>query len=141
MLSKLISLIMLISIVNISLAECIKDVTFLNKGEAAPCSGFLFSPEKELKVRIMNEENKFFTQQLELLNKQVNLLNESIRLQESITNKERDKAELWRIRAEDSTRKLIESEDGRGKRDLIFVIGGVILTIGAGYVASKFWSR
>lgn len=125
----------------VSFSDCVKDVTSVIKGDIVKCDGYLFSPEKELKVRIMSEENKYFKQQIELLDKQINLITESMKIQESITSKEREKAELWRIRAEDSTKKLIESEDGRGRRDLLFVIGGVLLTLGAGYAASQFWSR
>lgn len=143
MLNKLITTITLCAFLwgHSGLAECVKEVTLLNQGDPSPCRGYLFTPEKELKVRIMNEENKYFQQQVDILNKQINLLNDSLKLQEEISGKEREKAELWRVRAEDSTRKLIDSEDGRGKRDLLFVIGGVLLTLGAGYAASKFWSK
>jgi response regulator RpfG family c-di-GMP phosphodiesterase len=35
-----------------SFADCAKPVTSLKEGTTAPCTGYLFSPEKELEVRL-----------------------------------------------------------------------------------------
>jgi len=45
---------------------------------------------------------------------------------------EAEKSELWRARAEDSTKKLVETESNRGLRDALFLILGIGLTVGAG---------
>jgi hypothetical protein len=114
-------------------ADCLKPVQYTLKGEVAQCSGFLFSPQKELEVRISVEENKVLKQELELNKKLLDNYRLQVSNLEHIYSKESEKTELWRVRAEDSTKKLIESESGRGNRDLLFLIGGVALTIASGY--------
>lgn len=116
---------------------CAQPVFHLLPNEAAPCEGYLFSPEKEHELRLMNEDYKFIQQELDLRQKQVDKLQQSVTLLEDVTKKEQDKAELWRAKAEDSTKKYMESEDGRGRRDLIFLIGGVVLTCAAAWAVGQ----
>lgn len=119
--------------INTAFADCPQPVTLLEKDSPAPCKGYLFSPSKELEVRVINEDNKILKKTVENKDKQIKLLSTDINDVEAIVSKEREKSELWRGRAEDSTKKLIESESGRGTRDLLMVIGGVLLTVGAGF--------
>lgn len=118
-------------------ANCQQNVKVLHKGEEAPCRGFLFSPEKELEVRIAIQDKELQKQEIEIKDKKIKLLLKDLSTVESIIDKEREKSELWRIRAEESTKKLIESEEGRGKRDFWFVVLGVALTVGAGYAVGQ----
>lgn len=59
-------------ITNISYASCNKDVTYLKKDSKAPCTGYLFSEEKEAEVRIKIQSydylEKFSNKQTELIN-------------------------------------------------------------------------
>jgi len=61
------------------------------------------------------------------------LYKKELQTTEQIVEKEQKKAELWREAAETSTKKYIESEENRGKRDWLFLISGVVLTVAAGY--------
>lgn len=114
-------------------AKCERQVKVLDVGDKAPCRGFLFSPEKELEIRLIVQDKGLLNQELEYKNKKIDLLLKDLIVVDSIIEKERQKSELWRIRAEESTLKLVESEEGRGKRDFWFVVLGVALTVGAGY--------
>jgi hypothetical protein len=117
--------------------ECQKPVTLLEEGASAPCRGYLFTPPKELEVRIQNEENKLLNKEIEFKDLKIDKLNKSLLESDKIIELEQQKAELWRARAEDSTRKLVESEDGRGRRDFWMVVLGVALTVGAGYAVGQ----
>ncbi len=122
---------------NLCFAECPKPVQFLKIEEKANCNGYLFSPEKELEVRITNEDNKLLKKEIEFKDLKIDKLNKSLFETDKIIDLERQKSELWRARAEDSTMKLVESEDGRGKRDFWMVVLGVALTVGAGFAIGQ----
>ena len=121
------------SLNNYSYAACAKPVQSLTEGQAAPCTGYLFSPEKELEVRIAVEDNKLVAQQLEAKDKKLKLLLQDVDDVEKITAKEREKAELWRKMAESSTLKLVEAQESSKKRDFWHVVMGVGLTVLAGW--------
>lgn len=116
---------------------CAQPVFHLLPNQAAPCEGYLFSPEKEKELRLMNEDYTFVKQELDLREKQVDKLQQSVTLLEQVNEKEQEKSELWRAKAEDSTKKYMESEDGRGRRDLIFLLGGVVLTCAAAWAVGQ----
>ena len=117
--------------------SCDKPVTYLEKETVAPCTGYLFSPQKELEVRLIVQNQSYIKQENELLNKKVQLLMENSQFLEEIVKKEQEKAELWRVRAIESTEKLVASEEGRGKRDWLFLISGVVLTVAAGFAVGQ----
>jgi hypothetical protein len=48
----------IISLIASTSIACDQPVTYLTEGETAPCTGYLFSQEKELEVRVAVEENK-----------------------------------------------------------------------------------
>jgi hypothetical protein len=112
---------------------CDQPVKHLEQGEASPCAGFLFSPEKEIEVRTAILENGLLKSEMSLKDNKISLLEENSKYYQEIVAKESEKAELWRKRAEDSTEKLMGSEENRGKRDLAFLIGGILLTTLAGW--------
>ena len=111
---------------------CDKPVTYVEEGKPAPCTGYIFSPEKEQEVRVMVQENKLQKEEIILKTKKIDLLLDSNKYLEEIAIKEQQKAELWRNRAEDSTEKLVSAKSNRGTRDWLFLVGGVLLTVGAG---------
>lgn len=80
-------------------ATCQQPVKYLEQGTQTPCSGYLFSPEKEAELRLID-------QNAILKDKKVKLLEEQLDLSEKITIKERERAEMWRIAAEESSKKL-----------------------------------
>lgn len=127
----------LIGISNSAFAGCDKPVTLLIQGQKAPCRGYLFSPNKELEVRTRFEHLKLLEETIDIKERKVKLYLDQSMLFSEIAERERKKSELWRIRAEDSTEKLIASEDGRGKRDFLFIGAGVILTVLAGWAVGQ----
>lgn len=116
-----------------SYAKCDNEVTLLNRGDIAPCRGFLFSPEKEQEVYIIKEDYKLLEKKLEFKDKTIKLLQKDVLDVETIVGKEQEKSELWRNLAEKNTLLLIKENKNRGKRDFWMIILGVALTVGAGH--------
>ena len=134
---KVLSLLLTISLATPVYAECNKQVTLLNEGTPAPCRGYLFTPEKEAEVRLMNEDFKLTQQELQLKDKKIELLVKDIKDTEFIIKREQEQAELWRKMAEDSTLKLIKTDENRGRRDWLMMLLGVAVTVGAGYAVGQ----
>lgn len=59
MVEKIKLLVLIIFLSNTCLAKCPKPVQYLQDLEMAPCAGFLFSPEKEMEVRIKLDNYSF----------------------------------------------------------------------------------
>lgn len=83
---KIIGIIINLIVTSTSIA-CEQPVQYLTKGEVTPCTGYLFSQEKELEVRVAVEENKQLymitetqDQLIQNLEKQNNLLETKDRL-------------------------------------------------------------
>lgn len=116
-----------------SFGECVNDVLLLDKNEKSPCRGYLFSPKKEKEVYVKIEEHKIQKKQLELKDLKIQLYEKDLSDVEKLVDKEKTKAELWRNRAEDSTKKLVDATSNRGSRDFLFILLGIGLTVGAGF--------
>lgn len=129
---QIISFILGISFTSNAFADC-KPVTPLEKGEKAPCAGFLFTPEKELELRIRNEEYKLLIEQTKIYIQQIDLYKKELETADKIVNKEQEKAELWRAAAEKATQKYVTLEESRTVRDWVFLVSGVGLTVLAGW--------
>lgn len=120
-----------------ALASCPKPVTLLQPKEPAPCRGYLFSPEKELELRLLNEDYKFLNEKLRLRDKQVDLLSREVDNLQAVADMEKQKAELWRKAAEDSTLRLVEKEEKQQTRDWLHILGGIGLTVLAGWALGQ----
>lgn len=118
-------------------AECARPVTPLKEGEQAPCTGFLFTSEKEKEVRLKGEDYKSLLEQSELLIKQKEFYKKELEESDIIIKKEQEKSQLWQKSAEEYAQKYISTEEHRGMRDWFFLIGGVVLTIGAGFAVGQ----
>ena len=118
-------------------AACPKPVTKLAKGAKAPCAGIFFSPEKEKEIRLANEKHKITLEQLGIQKQMIEIYRKDNDNVVKIVDKERQKSELWRTAAEDSTQKLIKVESSRGNRDWIFFTLGIFTTGLAAYGLSK----
>src|SRR5690606_28862076 len=130
---KLLCLVLAVCMSTTAFANCPKPVTSLEQGAQAPCSGFLFSKEKEREVRLMAEDYKLLQEEVEIKNKKLELTLKDLRLSDDIILKERERAELWRLTAEKSTLELVKVNENRGNRDLLMILLGVVVTVGAGY--------
>lgn len=134
---RLLALILSIILPMQSFAVCTNAVTLLPEGASAPCRGYLFTPEKELELRVLVKDHELLKQEFDLKNKAIDRLTNVNKYSEDIIKLESDKAELWRIRAEDSTKKLMESVANRQEKDLLWMLAGVLLTVGAGYAVHQ----
>ena len=121
----LLTIILSFSLISSSIA-CSKSVTMLNKDQKAPCEGFLFSIKKEQEVRIKLQE-------LGIKDKMITIYKKDSIALEEIADKQHKKSELWRKAAEDSTERMMRMERHQGKRDIMFLLLGIGLTIGAAY--------
>ncbi len=136
---KLIATITVCSFLWSSLAfgQCKKPVTLLDIGEPAPCRGYLFTPEKELELRLLSEDYKFLDEKLRLKDQQLDLYQEQTENYKQIAEAEKQKSEIWRKAAEDSTQQLIKKEERQDTRDWLFLLGGIGLTVLAGWAIGQ----
>lgn len=116
---------------------CKNPVTKIEAGEISPCTGYLFSPEKEQEVREKVSENEILKEEIKLKDLKIDYLKENVKLTENIAEKESEKAEKWRQLAEKSTEALQEVSSSSSTNDLIMIGLGVLITIGAGVALEK----
>jgi hypothetical protein len=119
---------------NVVLASCLNPVQYLTKGAIANCDGFLFSIEKEQELRLIKEDYKLLKIENEALKHKDDLYSKQLEISDQIAQKEAQKAELWRQRAEDITLKYVTVENNKPNRDYMFFGLGIITTILTGYV-------
>ena len=120
--------IFLLSLITIN---CYADFDFIEKGQITPYAGYLITPEREKKLRLMNEEFNLY-KALEESNKKLTILNES----HIVVLTERLKL------AQDENQRLadrvIKVEDNSFWKSALFFAAGALLTgvIAVGVVAS-----
>lgn len=118
-------------------ASCAQPVFHLNPNQAAPCEGYLFSPEKEKQLRLLQETSDFIQQEADLKDKEITLYKQKNVDLEAAEKEEAQKAEIWRKSSEDSTQKLIEADKDRSFRDWAFLATGVVLTVAAAWAVGQ----
>lgn len=134
---KLLCFILVIAMSSQALAECANPVTALDQGAQAPCRGYLFSPQKEKEIRLLNEDYKLLKDEVAYKDTKIKLMGTNLSLADEILQKEREKTELWRLTAEKSTLELVKTNEGQGRRDLYMILLGVLVTVGAGYALGQ----
>lgn len=115
--------------VNCFATECLVPVKAIEEGSPAQCKGFLFSPAKELEVRLMKKDYDLYKLEVETTNAIINRYQKKEFEFEKVIELESKKADLWKTRAEDITLKYVSLEENRGRRDLMFILAGVGLTV------------
>lgn len=106
----------LFSILLISSISFAEDVKYLQKNEVAPFTGYLFSPQKELEIRLLNEK--------------LPILEKKIELQEDIN-------EILEQRIANNMKYIssLEKDQGRGTlRETGYFLFGALLT---GFIAAN----
>lgn len=120
-----------------ALAACKQPVTYVLVSESAPCTGYLFSPEKEAELRSEHEKYNLNLEILSIKDQQINLYKQQTSDLQAAVQLEQQKAELWRKNAEDSTNKLMQSNERQGWRDMLFLTLGVVITAAAGWAVGQ----
>lgn len=115
--------------VNCLATECSVPVKSLEEGNISPCKGFLFSPTKELEVRLMKKDYELYKLEVETTNAIIDRYKKKEYEFEKVIELESQKTDLWKTRAEDITLKYVSLEENRGKRDFMFILAGVGLTV------------
>jgi hypothetical protein len=113
--------------------DCSVSVKLLEEGTPAPCRGFLFDPKKELEVRMMKKESELLQIETETLNLMVDKYKKKEVEFNKIIDLQSEKTELWKVKAEDITLRYVAVEESRTKRDFMFILMGVGLTVLAGW--------
>lgn len=117
--------------------SCQQPVYALSAGTPSPCTGFLFSPDEEAKLRLEDQDYKLLKDEADLKDKQLQLYKDEIDdLQQAIT-KEKDETKMWRDTADTAEQKYVLQQERAGYRDILFTTLGVLLTVGAGYAIGK----
>jgi len=114
-------------------AECTIPVKSIEEGTPAQCKGFLFSPAKELEVRLLLKDRQLLELELNTTNAIIARYKNKDLEFEKIIALESQKTELWKTRAEDITLKYVAVEDKHGSRDFLFILAGIGLTVLAGW--------
>lgn len=132
---KLLCLVLAVSMIHSTsyAISCPKPVTLLDQGVPAPCHGFLFSPEEEERVYLLDQNNKLLQQQLDLQAKYIESANKSLADFSVIVDREKHESELWRNAAVDATQKLVKEDDARSRRDFMMIGLGVLMTLASGF--------
>ena len=130
---KLLAILITLSMPLNSFSDCPKPVTSLEEGVKAPCTGYLFTPEKELEVRLMEKESELLKAETENLNLMVDKYKKKEVEYTKVIDLQIDKTELWKKKAEDITLKYVAVEENRTKRDFIYILMGIGLTVLSGY--------
>jgi hypothetical protein len=120
--------------------ECSSPVKLLEEGTPTPCRGFLFSPQKELDLRLLSQNYDLQTQELDATKKIVQKYQQKDSEYETIIQKEVEQRELWRVRAEDATKKSVEANEGRTGRDVLCILSGAAAVI-LGALAVKWAAK
>lgn len=113
--------------------ECQAPVKLLEEGSPAPCRGYLFSPDKELEIRIKSKEHSLLQEEISYLSKVVDNMKKKESESDKILELEAKKTELWKSRAEDLAIKFTEVRERQDRRDAVFVLLGIGLTVLAGW--------
>lgn len=114
-------------------SECASPVSLLEEGTKAPCRGYLFTPAKELEVRVIVQEHSLLLSEIETLNKIVERLNKKQLESDKILELEMQKTELWKAKAEDITYKYVDLQNTGSRKDMALILLGVGITVLAGW--------
>jgi len=112
-----------------ALAECPKPVQYYDKGQSVNCSGYLFSPEKELQLRLRNEEYKLLVEQTKLYIQQLEFYKKEVEALEKISKKQEEKVELWKTSSETNLNKYLELKEKEQQQEYIIFIAGIGTTL------------
>lgn len=97
-------------------------VEYLEKGKAAPFTGYLFTPEKEAEVRKANEDLKLY-KLIEDNNSKI------LKLKEDQLVVVKEQANLWQTQSERLSKQLVDAENRAFWRNtLYFGLGALITT-------------
>lgn len=112
-----------------TLAECVKPVQYLQSGDRATCTGYLFSPAKELELRIKNEEYKLLTEQTRLYIQQLEFYKKELEVNDKLIKKQEEKTELWRTATETYSDKYLQLKEKQQSQEYYFFGAGVLATL------------
>ena len=112
-------------------------VLYIKEGTPAPCTGYLFSPEKELELRIFKSDYEFLQKELEIQRSLTELHRLNVVTMGQMLDKSREIEELWRKAAIENTKQLVSMQESRDRRDWLYFAGGILATVAAGYAIGQ----
>jgi len=105
-------------------------VKFVEKGNPAPCSGYLFTPEKEREIRLQLVELEFEKQLVISKDRQIELHKQENKL---IT----ERYDLWRVEAKELSSDLSKERNNNFWRNTLYFALGMIITTGVTYAVNQ----
>lgn len=105
----------------LSSTPALAQVKYLEKGEPAPYTGFLFTPEKEQEVRQANEALKYFKLVDETNQRIIKLKDDELALI-------KDQGAIWRNQADALSKQLQEEKNSSFWRNTLYFGLGAVLT-------------
>ena len=134
----LIALVLILGLSKTAVAgSCSQPVTYVLVNTPAPCTGYLFSPDKEAELRLEHEKYTLDLQIISLKDQELGLYKQQVTDLQEAVKLEQQKAELWRKNAEESMLKLNTVIERQGWRDYLFLGLGIGLTALAGWAVGQ----
>lgn len=113
--------------------ECSKNVQELKKGAIAPCSGFLFSPKQEEKVRGIVETSKLQEAELEVLGKEIEIYKYQIDNYKDIVKLQQEESKVWRDSYITLSKEYVSDNSSSQWQNILWMLSGVGITAIAGW--------
>ena len=110
--------------------QAVGQVTYIQKDTPAPFNGYLFTPERELKIRTELMEKDYLLKQIDLEAS----IRDNLRNQLTLTE---DQTKLWRGESERLAKELTSRRDRSFWVNVGFFGLGVLATVGAAYALKQ----
>lgn len=105
-------------------------VKYLEKGSPAPCTGYLFTPEKEKEVRLKVVELEYEKELNISKSKQIELYKQELQFSD-------ERLKLWNTEALSLNKELVKRQNNDFLKSALFFLLGAAVTTGITYAVNK----
>lgn len=112
--------VLIVLLVSTLQVPCLADVAYVERGNPAPFTGFLFSPDQEKQLRLTDQKLEFCTEK-------TNLLKESLETQNEVIKFSNQRVELYKTQSDNLAKQVTEiKDDSFWKNSLYFLVGATL---------------
>lgn len=129
---KVIAIILIFSYTAMADDICSQSVTYLTKGTASPCTGYLFSPTEERGARLAKEQLDALQTEFGVQTDKVNLLTQDISFYKDQNTASQAQTKLWQDADQTCSQELKKDENNRFLKDMLFFGAGILTVLIAG---------
>ena len=110
------------------------DVKYVKEGEPVPYTGYLFTPEKEKELRLLDDK-------LSLSEQKINLLKSTNELQTQLIDNGNKRIEIYQKQVDYLGEKVVSTEDKSFWKSTLYFTLGAVLTGAVAYGLSQGYRR